>query len=130
MSEAIGIDDSPKVVQHDNDPVYRKWFSRRVARLGLVEMTTALGSSWPNLYVERVVGSIRRECLEHTIVIGERHLRRVVANYIGYYNTVRTHISLEKDSPHPRLIQGAKQGRVVWRPHRGGLHHKYRRRAA
>jgi len=128
--EAIGIDDTPKFLLRDNDAIFGKIFSRKVAALGLAEVTTALRSPWQNPYVERVIGSIRRECLNHTIVTGERHLRRVVANYVGYYNSVRTHMSLEKDAPQPRSIHGPNRGRIVRRRHCGGLHHEYRRKAA
>ena len=79
--EAIGIDDAPKYLLRDNDAIYGNVFRQKVAALGLVEVTTALRSPWQNPYVERVIGSIRRECLNHSIIVGERHLRRVVANY-------------------------------------------------
>jgi len=128
--EAIGIDDTPKFLLRDNDAIYGKMFRQKVALLGLVEVTTALRSPWQNPYVERVIGSIRRECLNHTIIIGERHLRRVVANYVRYYNRARTHLSLEKDSPDPRPVHNMRRGRIVWRRHCGGLHHEYRREAA
>lgn len=127
--EAIGIDDTRKFLLRDT-AIHGKMFRQKVAGLGLVEVTTALRSPWENPYVERVIGSIRRECLNHTIIIGERHLRRVVANYVGYYNTVRTHMSLEKDAPDTRPIHGPRQGRIVRRPHCDGLHHEYRRTAA
>ena len=113
--EAIGIDDTPGFLLRDNDAIYGKIFSRKISALGLAEVTTALRSPWQNPYVERVIGSIRRECLNHTIIIGERHLRRVVANYVGYYNSVRTHVPLEKNAPHPRSIQGPRRGRIVRR---------------
>lgn len=103
---------------------------QKIAALGLVEVTTAPRSPWQNPYVERMIGSIRRECLNHTIIVGERHLRRVVANYLRYYNSVRTHMSLAKDAPDPRPIHGPRRGRIVRRPHCGGLHHEYRRKAA
>lgn len=93
--EAIGIDDTRKFLLRDT-AIHGTMFRQKVAGLGLVEVTTALRSPWENPYVERVIGSIRRERLNHTIIIGERHLRRVVANYVGYYNTARTHMSLEK----------------------------------
>jgi len=83
-----------------------------------------------NPYVERVIGSIRRECLNHTIIVSERHLRRVVADYVRYYNRARTHLSLAKDSPDPRHIHALRRGRIVRRRHCGGLHHEYRRKAA
>jgi len=128
--EAIGIDDTPKYLLRDNDAIYSDKFRQKVAALGLVEVSTAPRSPWQNPYVERVIGSIRRECLNHTIIVGERHLRRVVANYVRYYNSVRTHMSLAKDSPDLRPIYGPRQGGIVSRRHCGGLHHEYRRKAA
>jgi len=130
LLEAIGTDDTPKYLLRDNDAIYGNMFRQKVAALGLVEITTAPGSPWQNPYVERVIGSIRRECLNHTIIVGERHLRRVIANYVRYYNGVRTHMSLAKDAPDPRPIHGPRRGKIVRRPHCGGLHHEYRRKAA
>jgi transposase InsO family protein len=85
-------------------------------------------SPWQNAYAERVIGSIRRECLDHVVVIGERHLRAILAKYVNYYNATRTHLSLAKDAPEPRNVQ--REGRVVEVPRVGGLHHEYLRRAA
>ena len=130
MLEAIGTDDAPKYLLRDNDAIYGNMFRQKVAALGLVEVTTALRSPWQNPYVERVIGSIRRECLNHSIIVGERHLPRIVANYVRYYNRARTHLSLEKDSPDPRPIHHMTRGRIVRRRHCGGLHHEYRREAA
>ena len=124
------LDYTSHFLLRDNDAIYGRLFRQRVATLGLVEVTTALRSPWQNPYVERVIGSIRRECLDHTIIIGERHLRRVIANYVRYYNRSRTHLSLEKDAPDPRPIHGFRQGKIVQRPHCGGLHHEYWRQAA
>jgi transposase InsO family protein len=82
-------------------------------------------SPWQNGYVERVIGAIRRECLDHTMIIGENHLRRTLKSYARYYNRARTHLSLGKDSPIPRIIQYS--GAISARPHLGGLHHEYYR---
>src|SRR5437870_1110985 len=87
-------------------------------------------SPWQNAYAERVIGSIRRECLDHVVVIGERHLPEILSKYVDYYNGTRTHLSLSKDAPKPRTVQLPSQGRVVKVPRVGGLHHEYRRRAA
>src|SRR5262245_47784924 len=87
-------------------------------------------SPWQNCYVERVIGSIRRECLNHVIVINERHLRRVLKNYFQYYHRSRTHLSLEKDAPTPRSVQHRAAGRIVQTREVGGLHHRYERVAA
>jgi putative transposase len=128
--EAVGIDDTPRYLLRDNDSIYGNMFRQKVAALGLAEVTAAPRSPWQNPYVERVIGSIRRECLNHTIIVSERHLRRVVADYVRYYNRARTHLSLAKDSPDPRHIHALRRGRIVRRRHCGGLHHEYRRKAA
>ena len=91
---------------------------------------TAYRSPWQNPYAERVIGSIRRECLDHIIVLGSRHLKRVLTQYVDYYNGVRTHLSLRKDSPDRRPIQFSSEGRVVELKKVGGLHHQYIRKAA
>ena len=80
--------------------------------------------------VERLIGSIRRECLDHVIVLGEAHLRRILGTYIGYYQGSRTHLSLDKDTPEPREVQPPTMGEVIELPEVGGLHHRYERRAA
>ena len=91
---------------------------------------TAPQSPWQNPYVERLIGSIRRECLDHIIVFNDAGLRRVLKSYFNYYDRTRTHLSLGKDSPVPRSIQPPELGRVVELPQVGGLHHRYERRAA
>ena len=94
------------------------------------EVLSAPRSPWQRAYVERVIGSLRRECLDHVIVFHELSLRRILASYFQYYHRSRTHLSLEKDSPVPRSIQSPEMGRVVALPQLGGLHHRYERRAA
>ncbi len=91
---------------------------------------TAPRSPWQNPYVERMIGSIRRECLDHLIVIDEWHLRRILASYFDYYHRSRTHLSLGKDSPVPRPVESAKAGEVIALPQVGGLHHRYKPLAA
>ena len=86
-------------------------------------------SPWQNAYAERVIGSIRRECLDHVVVVGERHLLGILSKYVDYYNGTRTHLSLAKDAPESRSVQPPSQGRVVEVPRVGGLHHEYLRRA-
>ncbi len=103
---------------------------RRVAGLGVTEVLIAPRAPWQNPYAERLVGSIRRECLDHVVVLGEAHLRRILGAYIGYYQASRTHLSLEKDAPDPREVQPPAMGRVVALPEVGGLHHRDERRAA
>jgi putative transposase len=91
---------------------------------------TATRSPWQNPFVERVIGSIRRECLDHLIVWNERSLRRYLQQYLAYYHEWRTHLSLDKDAPVPRAVHPPTCGRIVQVPHLGGLHHHYERRAA
>lgn len=110
--------------------VYGTDFRKRVRGLDIEEILTALRSPWQSPYVERIIGSIRRECLDHVIVLNERHLKRVISNYLDYYHHWRTHLSLAMDTPDPRPIQGPERGRVVESPKVGGLHHHYERLAA
>jgi len=98
--------------------------------MGIIEVITAPRSPWQNAYVERVIGSIRRECLDHIVIFNERHLRRVLSSYVDYYQRTRTHLSLDKDCPDPRPIMPRKIGKVVVIPQIGGLHHRYERLAA
>lgn len=128
--EAIGLDNVPTYLLRDRDAIYGRAFSQRMASVGLTEVVTAPRSPWQNPYVERVIGSIRRECLDHTIIVGERHLRRVVRNYVEYYNGVRTHLSLDKDAPAHRPTHPPEVGSIKSKPHCGGLHHEYLRAAA
>lgn len=130
LIEAVGLDDAPKYLIRDQDRKFSAYFSRKVASVGLKEVPTAPASPWQNAYAERVIGTIRRECLDHTIVMGERHLRRTVKRYVAYYNGVRTHLSLNKDSPRQRAIQSSGSGVILLRRHCGGLHHEYYRQAA
>ena len=98
--------------------------------MGVEEVVTAPRSPWQNAYVERVIGSIRRECLDHIIIVNERHLRRVLASDVACYHQSRTHLSLDKDCPQPRPIQPPTIGTVIALPQVGGLHHRYERVAA
>ena len=90
--EAIGLEDAPKYLVRDQDRKFSEYFSRQVASVGITEVLTALASPWQNAYTERVIGTLRRECLDHTIILGEQHLRRTVKSYSDYCNTVRTHL--------------------------------------
>ena len=130
LIEACGPEDSPRYLIRDRDQVYGERFSRQAKMLDIRETVIAPRSPWQNAYAERVIGSIRRECLDHIVVIGERHLRGILSNYVDYYNETRTHLALAKDAPEPRSAQAPSQGRVVEVPRVGGLHHEYRRRAA
>jgi transposase InsO family protein len=98
--------------------------------MGIAELRTAPRSPWQNAYAERLIGSIRRECLDHVIVVNETGLSRVLKQYLAYYHQSRTHLSLAKDSPAPRPIARPTIGPVVAIPRVGGLHHRYDRQAA
>ncbi len=100
-----------------------------VGTMGIEEVVTAYRSPWQNAYAERVIGSIRRECLDHMIILSEDHLRRVLAEYVRYYNESRTHMSLGGNSPIPRKVEPPAAGDVVAVPYLGGLHHRYTRAA-
>jgi transposase InsO family protein len=128
--EAFPWDCPVKYLIRDRDAVYGEAFRRRVAGVGLREVLIAPRSPWQNPYAERFVGSLRRECLDRVIVLTENHLQRVAKIYAGYYNRSRTHLSLVKDAPDGRPIQGPHLGTVVPIPEVGGLHHRYERRAA
>jgi Integrase core domain len=109
-----------------DSPVLR----RRVKGLRIEEVLTAPHSPWQNPFAERLIGSIQRECLNHVLVLGERHLRRVLVRYFAYYHRARPHLSLNKDAPDRRSIEPPELGRVIQIPEVGGLHHRYVRRAA
>jgi putative transposase len=128
--EAFPWDTAPSFLLRDRDALYGSVFSKRVATMEVTEVVTAPSSPWQNTHVERVIGSIRRECLDHVVIFNERHLRRVLSSYVDYYQRTRTHLSLDKDCPDPRPIQPRRIGRVVAIPQVGGLHHRYERLAA
>lgn len=130
LLEACGTEETPAYLVRDRDTIYGEVFRRRAESLGIEEVVTAPRSPWQNAYVERVIGSIRRECVDHCIVLGMRHLRRILASYVDYYNATRTHLSLRKDAPTGRSTQSPAQGRVIQLARVGGLHHEYRRMAA
>jgi putative transposase len=120
----------PRYLLRDRDAIFGEEFQRQVTDMGIQEVMSAPRSPWQRAYVERVIGSLRRECLDHVVVFHELSLRRILASYFQYYHRSRTHLSLEKDSPVPRSIQSPELGRVVALPQLGGLHHRYERRAA
>ena len=114
----------------DRDAIYSDVFRRRVASMGISEVISSPSSHWQNPYAERLIGSIRRECLDHMIVFNETHLRRTLARFVFYYHGSQTHLSLAKDAPTPRRVQAPEEGRVIAVPEVGGLHHRYERHAA
>jgi transposase InsO family protein len=128
--DAFPWDTAPRYMLRDRDGIYGPYFKRRVAGLDIEQVPTAPRSPWQSPYVERVIGSIRRECLDHVIFLDERHLRRILREYVDYYHSCRTHLSLEKDAPEQRPVQWPSMGRVTAIPKVGGLHHYYSRLAA
>jgi transposase InsO family protein len=130
LVEACALEEGPRYLIRDRDQVYGERFARQARMLDLREAVIAARWPWQNAYAERVIGSIRRECLDHVVVISERHLRAILSKYVAYYNRTRTHLALTKDAPEHRTAQWPSQGRVVEVPRVGGLHHEYLRRAA
>ena len=130
LLEAFPWDSAPRYLLRDRDGIYGEKFHETTEWLGIREVLTAPKSPWQNPYVERLIGSIRRECLDHVIVLNETGLHRVLKSYFEYYERTRTHLSLEKDAPIPRTVQPPEFGRVIELPEVGGLHHRYERRAA
>jgi putative transposase len=130
LVEAFPWDHAPRYVLRDRDRAYGLEFSEMAKRMGIHEVLTAPRSPWQNAHLERLIGSIRRECLDHVIILNETGLRRVLKSYFAYYEQSRTHLSLDKDAPIRRPIQLPEMGRVVEIPQVGGLHHRYERIAA
>ena len=130
LLEAFPWDSAPRYLLRDRDKCYGERFSEAARWLGIHEVLTAPQSPWQNPYVERFIGSIRRECTDHVIVFNETGLRRILKSYVEYYERSRTHLSLGKDTPASRPIQRAGTGRIVEIPQVGGLHHRYERVAA
>ena len=128
--QAFPEDAAPRFVLRDRDRIYGERFRRKIDILGIEEVIIAARSPWQNPYVERLIGSLRRECLNYVIVFDELHLLRVLARYFEYYHRSRCHLSLAGDAPEPRLAQGPELGSVVELPEVGGLHHRYERAAA
>ena len=130
VREAFPWDTAPRYLIHDHDPAFQGECKAAFAAMGIKIVQTAPSSPWQNPFVERIFGSVRREILDHVIVLNEEHLQRVLASYLDYYHTSRTHLGLAKDCPEPRPIQSTDDGKVVAFPCVGGLHHRYERKAA
>ena len=127
--EAFPYETAPRYLLRDREGIYSPYFADRVRGMGIEEVLIAPRSPWQSPYVERMIGSIRRECLDHVLVINEGHLLRVLREYFAYYHDSRPHQSLEGNAPRPREIEPPSQGRIVAEPQVGGLHHRYRRAA-
>jgi putative transposase len=130
LTEAFPWDTSPRYLLRDRDASHGSEFRRRVDAMGIIEVVTAARCPWQNAFVERVIGSIRRECLDYIVIFNERHLRRLLSTYIDYYHQTRTHLSLDKDCPDPRPVMPPRIGRVVAIPQVNGMHYRYERLAA
>jgi putative transposase len=130
VAQAFPWESAPRYLLRDRDGIYGKHFRGRVRNLGIKGVLIARRSPWQNPYAERVIGTLRRELLDHVIVMNERHLRRLLRQYVAeYYHGCRTHLSLGKESPHPRTVEPPETGEVIELPVLGGLHHPCTRRA-
>jgi transposase InsO family protein len=127
LRHAFPFETAPRYVIRDRDSIFAEEVRRCLASLNIEEVVTAPRSPWQSPYVERMIGSIRRECLDHVIVLNERHLRYVLAAYLDYYHQARPHMGLGRNSPEPRAMEPPERGRVIAEPMVGGLHHRYRR---
>jgi transposase InsO family protein len=125
ITEAFPWNEAPRYMIRDRDRIYGAVVTRRLRAMGIRDKPTAPASPWQNGFVERLIGSIRRECVDHIIVLGEAHLRRIFKSYACYYNHIRTHRSLNKDAPVSRAVQ--RTGVIRSRAILGGLHDHYAR---
>ncbi len=123
ITEAFPWDQAPGYLIRDNDRIYGNVALRRIRAMGIRDKPIARGSPWQNGFAERLIGSIRRECLDHLIVLGEAQLRRILQGYADYYNKIRTHWSLGKDAPYFRPVH--RVGNIASHAILGGLHHNY-----
>jgi len=130
IRNAFPWDTAPRFLLRDRDGIYGEAFRTCLETMEIDDVLAAPRSPWQNPYVERLIGSIRRECLDHVIVWNERSLRHHLQQYLAYYHKWCTHLSLDKDAPVPRAADPPTGGTIVSVPHVGGLHHHYERRAA
>jgi transposase InsO family protein len=129
LREAFPFEQIPRYLLRDRDRIFGGEFRKDVKAMGIKEVLSAPRSPWQRAYVERVIGTLRRECLDHVIVLNEVSLYRHVKAFLEYYHESRTHLSLAKDPPEPRPVHPLERGAVVAIPQVGGLHHRYERRA-
>ncbi len=125
--EAFPWDTAPKYLMRDRDATYGEYFKKRIKGMGIEEVISAYRSPWQNPFVERVIGSIRKDCLDYMIVLNEGHLKRILKSYFEYYHNDRTHLGLEKDTPMERPVQPkpCESAKIIKLPRVGGLHHRY-----
>ena len=129
LVEAFPFDTAPRYLLRDRDGVYGETVRRRINSLNIEDVITAPRSPWQNPFCERIIGSIRRECLDHVIVLNEAQLRRILNSFIDYYHASRPHQSLGRNAPTPRDSERRSRGQVIAVPQVGGLHHRYSRAA-
>ena len=127
LIQAVPEDRAPKYLLRDRDGIYGLEFSRGVERMGIREVCITPRAPWQHPFVDRLIGSIRRECLDHVLILNEAHLRRLLRSYVAYYNRSRPHQALENNSPFPRTVQPPSHGWIHAVPEVGGLHHRYQR---
>jgi transposase InsO family protein len=127
LRQAFPFETAPRYLIRDRDAIYGDEVCRCLTSLGIEEVVTAPRSPWQNPYVERMIGCIRRECLDHVLVLNERHLLRLLSSYLEYFHRSRPHMSLGHNAPEPRAVEPPERGRVVAEPMVGGLHHRYHR---
>src|SRR5262249_5430309 len=123
ITEAFPWNEAPHYLIRDRDRIYGTIVTRRLRAMGIRDKPIAAASPWQNSFAERLIGSIRRECVDHIVVLGQAHLRRILQTYARYYNKIRTHRSLDKDAPVSRAVQPT--GSIKSYPILGGLHHHY-----
>lgn len=129
--DACPFDTAPKYLMRDRDSIYGIIFRNRIKYMGIKEVISAAKSPWQNPFIERLIGSIRRDCLDHVIVLNEDHLKRILTKYFVYYHYDRTHLGLSKNAPLCRPIQDKPEnGKVIALSRVGGLHHRYDWKAA
>jgi transposase InsO family protein len=130
LRDAFPWDTAPRYLLRDRDRIFGDEFTKQVKDMGIKQVLSAPRSPWQRAYVERLIGTLRRECLDHVIVFNETSLYRHVKSFLAYYHESRTHLSLAKDAPESRPAQRPEIGRIAAIPQVGGLHHRYERRAA
>jgi putative transposase len=130
LREAYPWDTAPRFLLRDRDRIFGEQFVGQAQAMGIEEVLSTPRSPWQRAYVERLIGTIRRECLDHVIVFNETSLRRHLQGFCDYYHRSRTHMSLQKDAPEPRPVQPPSAGPIIAIPEVGGLHHRYQRHAA
>ena len=127
--QAFPYERAPRFLIRDRDGIYGEEVQRCIRNMDIEQVLIAPRSPWQSPYVERLIGSIRRECLDHVIALNEQHLRRILDSYFAYYHGARTHLSLDRNAPEPRPVEPPCDGEVIAIPHVSGLHHQYTRAA-